>query len=340
MSKTDHKPQVGRQLWRAGLGIGLLGGSLLALRYALKPSSRALLPDYLSPGSFATRYFAGRLGDLVYHEGGTGDPIVFLHSASVGASSFEWSHVYPAFTDRGRVIAPDLLGFGESQKASRMLSAEEMIQSLVEFLHAVCNNSPATIVALGLGAGFASQIASQHPDLVERLCLVMPTGLSEFGRRRLTFREGLVARMPLFNRFLYRNYLMRRGVIRQWLCRYGFGDERLVTDETVDAYTACAQQMNAEHAIYALITGKLSLPIESRLATLTQPVKLVWGGRSIFPPVEWALRYQQIVPRCTLEIVEEAGFLLPLECPQQMIRIVESTLAGGLQVIEGGKASA
>ncbi len=340
VSKSGKKSGMGRQLWRAGVGIGLLGGSLLALRYALRPGTRTLLPDYLSPGSFATRYFAGRHGDLVYHEGGSGEPIVFLHSAGVGSSSFEWSHVYPAFADRGRVVVPDLLGFGESQKVSRMLTADEMVESLVEFLRGVCGGSPARVVALGLGGGFATQIASQHPDLVEWLCLVMPTGLSEFGRRRLAFREGLVAQVPVFNRFLYRNYLSRRGVIRQWLCRYGFGDERLVTDETVEAYAACAQQMNAEHAIYALMTGRLSLPIESRLGSLSQPVSLVWGGRSVFPPVEWALRYQQMVPRCSLEIVEEAGFLLPLECPQQMIRIIEGHLAGGMRLIKGGKVSA
>lgn len=336
MSDEQRSGLTGRRLWRAGLSLGLLGGTLLAVRYAMKPGGRALLPEYLSPESFATRYFAGLYGDIVYHEGGSGAPIVFLHSAAVGASSYEWSHVYPAFADRGRVVAVDLLGFGESQKVARQQTAEEQVASLEQFLRVVCGGEPVLLVALGLGAGFAIQLASQHPELVSRLCLVMPTGLSEFGRRRVAFREGLLARVPALNRFLYRNYLSRKGTIRQWLSRYGFGDERLVTDEMVEAYAACAQQMNAEHAIYALMTGRLCLPIESRLGMLTQPVRLVWGGKSHFPPVEWAARYEQLIPKCALEVIEEAGFLLPLECPHQMIRIIESDLDGGMRVIEGG----
>jgi haloalkane dehalogenase len=42
------------------------------------------------------------------------EPLVFFHGFGGGSSSYEWSLVYPAFTHRYRVLAPDLLGWGRS----------------------------------------------------------------------------------------------------------------------------------------------------------------------------------------------------------------------------------
>ena len=330
----EKKGKSKQKLWRVGVGIGLAGGAVFALRYALSPPSRERLPEHLSPDAFATRLFPSRHGDLVFHEGGSGEPVVFLHAPAVGASSYEWSLVYPAIADHNHVYALDLLGFGESQKLPYMMTADQHVDSLAQFLQGVCGGRPATLVASGLGGGFAAMLASQHPELVSRLCLVMPTGLSEFGRRRVTMRAGLAAKLPLLNRFLYRNYLARRAAVRQWLERFAFANAARVSAEMVDAYTACAQQNNAEHAIYSLMTGRLSLPIESRLRMLPQPVLLVWGRESRFPPVEWAERYLELVPKCTLTIVDKAGLLLPLEAPRRMISILEQGLAGGIHVVE------
>src|SRR5215207_10680786 len=64
---------------------------------------------------FATRVTETIFGEMIYHISGSGDPVVFLHGIYLGASSYEWSKVYPHFTFGREVIVPDLIGFGESE---------------------------------------------------------------------------------------------------------------------------------------------------------------------------------------------------------------------------------
>ena len=166
----------GRKIWGVSLGAGLLGAVVLALRYALRPSAKPKLPDAISPAIFATRIFYSSRGQLVYHESGQGGPLVFLHGVYVGASSYEWSKVYPHFAEAHQVLAVDLLGFGESERPDAALSAVDHVRILAELLRAKCGGERAAIVASGLSAGFATVLAAQHPDLIHRLILLMPTG--------------------------------------------------------------------------------------------------------------------------------------------------------------------
>jgi pimeloyl-ACP methyl ester carboxylesterase len=160
-----------RRFWGLGIGAGLIGLLVLTVRYALRPPRKGRLPDNIFPAIFATRVQYSSKGELVYHESGQGNPLVFLHGVYTGASSYEWSRIYPHFADRFQVLAPDLIGFGESARPSRPLSAADHVTVLAEFLKVKGGEERATIVASGLGAAFATLLAVQHPELVQRLVL-------------------------------------------------------------------------------------------------------------------------------------------------------------------------
>src|SRR6202051_5305742 len=122
----------GRRGWGGSLGAGLLGAFVLTLRYALRPSAKPKLPDSISPAIFATRIFYTSRGQFVYHESGLGSPLVFVHGVYVGASSYEWSKVYPHFAGTHQVLAVDLLGFGASERPNAALSAVDHVRVLAE----------------------------------------------------------------------------------------------------------------------------------------------------------------------------------------------------------------
>src|SRR5438067_7690327 len=153
------------KLLNVGLGAGLVGAVLLALKYAIKPATKSPLPDTISPAVFATKVLHTSLGPVVYHEAGTGQPLIFVHGIWLGASSYEWSKVYPALAARYRVIAPDLIGFGESARPNQHLSAADYVRTLAEFVRAICWEEMSIIVGSGLGAGFSVYLATQHPEL-------------------------------------------------------------------------------------------------------------------------------------------------------------------------------
>lgn len=318
-----------------GLGAGLMGAVLLALKYAIRRPTKAPVPDTISPAIFKTNAQPTSLGEMVYHHCGHGQPLIFVHGVYVGASSYEWSKVYQEFAAGYQVLAPDLIGFGESARPDRNTTAADQTKALAEFIHATCAQPP-ILVGSGLGAGFCVYLASQHPELVSRLMLLMPTGLTEFGGRHLSAGTRLAGAIPLLNRFIYRNYQATKAAIRSWMTGFGFADASRVTDEAVEVLTTCAQQYGAEHAIHNLQSGRFSFDLENRMAMLTQPVTLMWSESAVFPPFDWAKRFQSMVKNCNVIALPKVGALAALEAPEEVASMLREQLQQELRVVDAG----
>lgn len=323
-----------KKLLGAGLGAGLLGAIFFALKYAANPATKSRVPDVISPAVFRTKVLHTSLGQMVYHECGSGPTLVFIHDIGVGASSYEWSKVYPEFSGAHRVLAPDLVGFGESARPDKSISAADYARSLAEFLRATCDEA-VTLVGSGLGAGFCVLLASQHPELVKRLVLLMPTGLAEFGQKHGTLGTRLVCAVPVLQRFLYRNYQSTRSAVRQALTMLSAGDGADLPEEVTEVYATCAQQYGAEHAIRNLDSGRLAFDLEGRLCSLTQPVGLLWGDAAPAQPLATAEHLLGRLSGATISPLPGAGRLAAIESPGAVAAALREQLRSDLRVFGG-----
>jgi pimeloyl-ACP methyl ester carboxylesterase len=314
-----------RRFWGFGIGASLVGLLILTVRYALRPPAKSPLPDNVFPAIFATRIHYSAKGELVYHESGQGNSLIFLHGVYPGAASYEWSRIYPHFADRFQVLAPDLIGFGESARPSRPLSAAEHAAVLAEFLKARVGEERATVVASGLGGAFAVLLAVQHPELVQRLVLLMPVGLTERGAKKY-LRGRWISGIPFLNQIYYRRFLATRAQIRAWLATFAFFDPERIDDEVVDVLHSFAHQSGAEKAVFRSARTSLRVDLSKRLAELIQPVTLIWGQNAVFPPIRSAYELQQIPQQCSLVLLEQCGILAPLEVPQELKRVLDREL--------------
>lgn len=320
------------KLMNVGLGAGLLGGLLLALRYAIRGPTKLPVPDTISPAIFATKVLHTSHGPMVYHESGSGQPLIFVHGISLGASSYEWSKVYPEFTTGFRVLAPDLIGFGESARPNAQLQIADYARVLAEFVRATISEEPPILIGSALGAGACVYLAEQHPELVSRLILYMPTGLSDFGRQHLPLRTKLISRVPLLNRFIYRNHHSTKTAVHAWLAQYAFADPSKITEETIDVVATCAQQYGAEHAVLNFFSGRLNFDLEQRLKMLTQPVTFLWSDQPA--PIELASRFQMLIPHSNAVVLEKVGPLAALEDPAQMSAVLHAQLQSDRRVFK------
>lgn len=328
MESGKNKKLVG-----VGLGAGLAGAIFLALKYALRPAGKQPLPDTISPAVFATKVLHTSLGHVIYHESGNGMPLIFIHSVCLGGSSYEWSKVYPEFAGRFRVLAPDLVGFGESQRPDARCSAADYVRMLAEFIRATCGNETPIVIGSGMGAGFCVHLANQHPELVGRLILHMPTGGNDYGFARLRRSTRAAARLELLQRFLYRNYQSTRAAVRNWLATGGFVDPARLTDEVVEVYTTCAQQGGAENAIRQFHAGRLNFDLESRIGSISQPVTLMWGNDAGHPPLEFGKRLHDNCKNGSLIILPRVGALAALEDPALVIEALNEQLDPGPRIV-------
>ncbi len=114
-------------------------------------------------------------GDRVaYRDEGVGDVLLLIHG--MAGSSETWRSVIPQLSKKFRVIAPDLLGHGESAKPRGDYSLGAFAVWLRDFLDEL-GVSHATVVGHSLGGGFAMQFVYQRPDYAKRLVLISSGGL-------------------------------------------------------------------------------------------------------------------------------------------------------------------
>jgi haloalkane dehalogenase len=134
---------------------------------------------------------------MAYIEAGTGDPIVFLHGNPT--SSYLWRNVIPHLEERGRCIAPDLLGMGDSQKqvpsgagTYRFLEHSSYLDAFLEVLGV---GGKATLVLHDWGSALGFDWANRHRDWVKGIAymeaIVRPLTWEEWPEDARRFFQGL-----------------------------------------------------------------------------------------------------------------------------------------------------
>jgi pimeloyl-ACP methyl ester carboxylesterase len=106
---------------------------------------------------------------VAYRESGSGEVVMLIHG--MAGSSDTWQAVVPELARHYRVVAPDLLGHGESAKPRTDYSLGAFAAGLRDLLDEL-GISRATIVGHSLGGGVAMQFLYQHPEYCQRLILV------------------------------------------------------------------------------------------------------------------------------------------------------------------------
>jgi 2-hydroxymuconate-semialdehyde hydrolase len=122
-----------------------------------------------------------RAGQFVtnYHDLGSGDPVVLLHGSGPGVSAWaNWRLTLGPLSDHVRALAPDLVGFGFTERPTHATYGKDMwVQHLSDFLDAV--GIPRTdLIGNSFGGGIALAFALRYPERVRRLVLMGSVGVS------------------------------------------------------------------------------------------------------------------------------------------------------------------
>ena len=287
------------------------------------------------PPGFGKQAIATSLGSMIYYTPVAKNeelpPLIFLHNFGGGASAYEWSKVYPAFTNNYRVLAPDLIGWGESAHPVRNYQIADYLQTIAEFIQKTCR-TPVTVVASSLTAAFTIRLAIQQPDLFQKLLLVCPSGFDDFGQgagRRLPLQ---LISTPLVDRLIYALGAENAVAVRNFLMQFLFAKPERVSEEMVEAYLASAQQPNAEYAALAFLKGDLYFDLALYLPQLAIPTVMLWGEQAQFTSVNLGRRLAKLNPQAVeaFEAIAGAGVLPHLEMPEVVIGLLYKMLSDEL----------
>ena len=289
------------------------------------------------PSGFGKKLVETSLGSMVYYSQ-TSVPwdisqveslpkIVFLHNFGGGASAYEWSKVYPAFASNYHILAPDLIGWGNSAHPMKSYQINDYITNIREFIQKTCS-SPVILVASSLTAALAIRIAIQYPELFQRLFLVCPSGFNDFGEnagRRLPLE---IINTPVLEDLIYFVGAENEISVRNFLESFLFVNRQKVSQEIVQAYLSSAQKPNAKYAALAFLRGDLYFDLSLYISQLSISTIFFWGEKAQFTKSQLGERLAKLNRNAIEKFysIEDAGILPHLETPEVIIGLMQKHL--------------
>ena len=319
---TSEEEQRRRRRRRILRGL-VVGGAAIGVP-ALFNAAIAKQARRLSAASWGRRHrYAWELGDVAFQRLGEGDPpLVLLHSFGPGHDSIEWRDLAQTLGERYQVFAPDLPGWGRSDRPALDYDAELYIDFLIDFLIDLVRRR-AVVVAAGLAGAYAAQVAIDRPELVRGLVLVTPLGI-DLGSDEPDLKDAVIHRLlklPVVGTSALNVYSSRHG-IEHHLREEVYADAGRVDPPLVDHYWKNAHEDGSRAALAAYLSGYLNHRVGRALERLELPTMLLWGRRSRHPAVESADLWLRALPEAELEVVEDAGVLPHAETPGEVAALV------------------
>ncbi len=265
-------------------------------------------------------------GKIHYQRLGDGPPVLLLHSFGPGHSGEEWREVTERLAGSYEVYVPDLLGWGRSEKPPLTYDSELYLELIADFTQRVAGTRPA-VVAAGLAAAYAVQLAVDQPELMRALGLVVPLGIELHGDEP-DFKDALVhwlLRLPVLGTSAL-NVYTSRSAIATYLRREVYASVSRVDDALVDRHYRGSHQPGAHGALAAYLSGYLNHNVREILDRVDLPVWLGWGRRAVTPPVESADLWLRSLQGADLEIFEDGGVLPHAESAGEVARSLERFL--------------
>ena len=265
---------------------------------------------------------------VIYHALGEGSPVVLIHGML--NSSRHWRDVALRLAERHRVIAPDLIGHGDSATPRGDYSLGAHAAAIRDLLVSLDVHS-ATIVGHSLGGGVAMQFFWQFPDRVERLALISSGGLGPKVSPALRVAalpgvgwplwaaahpRALDALDSLADRFEERGRreaaVQTRAVARALRPLERAGGRKAFLETLRSVIDVRGQRVSANDRLYLL--GPV-------------PTLVAWGDRDRTIPVEHGRAAADAIPNSRFELIEGAAHFPHLERPAALAGLLEDFIA-------------
>ncbi|MEZ5207812.1 MAG: alpha/beta hydrolase [Acidimicrobiales bacterium] len=258
-----------------------------------------------------------------YRIAGSGPPLLLLHG--IGDSSVSWVPILDRLAQSFTVIAPDLLGHGNSAKPRADYSVAAYANGMRDLLE-ILDIERVTVVGHSLGGGVAAQFAYQFPERCERLVLVASGGV---GRdvtvmlRALSAPAAELAMVPMQLPVARSMVRLGFGVLRLAGTKLGAdADELLRVIEGLPDADARTAFIRTLRSVVDWRGQVVTLRDRAYLAE-AMPIQIVWGGRDGVIPVEHAALAAAAMPGSRLEIFDDAGHFPHHADPERFVALLE-----------------
>jgi 4,5:9,10-diseco-3-hydroxy-5,9,17-trioxoandrosta-1(10),2-diene-4-oate hydrolase len=255
-----------------------------------------------------------------YLDEGSGPVVVFLHGSGTGACGYSnFKGNYPALVKAGyRVILPDLIGFGYSDKPDNVeYPLSFFVECVKQTLDAI-GISQYTLVGNSLGGAVALGFALAHPQNVERLILMAPGGVSDMpDYQAMPGMAALFAHLATGKPFTHET--MKAFFIKAFVVDPASVDDALV-----------AERIELMKLQNPQVMKTMKVPnMTARLGEIKAQTLALWGINENMMPENGILRLAKGIPNCRMVLVPNCGHWVMIEHRELFNRTVIDFLKNG-----------
>ena len=255
-----------------------------------------------------------------YLEAGDGAPVILIHGSGPGVSAYaNWRLTIPTLATRLRVLAPDMVGFGFSERpVSVGYNLKTWSDQLVGFLDAL-GIERASLVGNSFGGAIALHVASQHPERVNRLTLMGAVGVP------FPITEGLDEVW---------GYEPSVKAMRKIMDYFAFSQE-LITDELAEVRYRASVAPGFHESYSAMFPAPRQRWVDAMvtpdedIAALGQQTLIVHGREDQVIPLANSYRLFELIPKARLHVFGRCGHWTQIEFARDFNELLLDFLTAG-----------
>jgi len=308
----------------AGLS-GVIAGAV-ATKLLTRPRDVSW-PDSIDLIYHAEYSWFTRVGGLSIHYQDAGDetaPAIILIHGFI-SSNLVWSDVFLPLAEAGfRVIAPDLPGYGYSDKPNDGRYTINAQAHAVLRLMDRLGIEKATIVGASYGGAVAATIALDYPERVTQLVLVGTVSNDE-PKKKLLLR---FSRMPIIGDIVTPLFLGSRWVLRKRTEQVYRRIGHPLDEHKLEARHHLLATANVQRAMIRTARRWSANRISREASLIRPPTLLVWGDTDTHIPISEAYQLRDAIPNAKLIIFRNCGHLPPTEYPEKFVKVVNDFCQG------------
>lgn len=239
-------------------------------------------------------------------EGHSERNLILMHG--LGGYAERWSNLIPFLKEKFHIFAPDLLGYGQSDKPSVDYTPELFVKFVFEFIEAL-NIKKTCMIGTSLGGQIVAECAATQVSTIEKIVLISPAGIM----RKSTPTLDAYTMAAL--------YPTKESVKTAYQMMVGPGKQ--VSEISIERFVNNMSRPNAKMAFLSTLLGLKNAPdIFDKLERIKIPTLLIWGKEDKLIPFEYSQQFVSSINNCEFIPMEGCGHSPYVEDPENLSKLV------------------